>query len=91
MEPKLISLESQSSEARSQNARSLICFFFILIMAKERGLRYSNLFISSKLIISYPYQFCVVCRVHDNVIAILCQSGFMESWPTQLPAVYNRD
>ena len=24
---------------------------------------------------------CVVCRVHDNVIAILCQSGDMESWP----------
>ena len=22
---------------------------------------------------------CVVCRVHDNVIAILCQSGDMES------------
>ena len=35
-----------------------------------------------------------MCRVHDNVIAILCQSGFMESWPRQLrqlAAVYNRD
>ena len=35
----------------------------------------------------YLYQLCVVCRVHDNVIAILCQSGFMESWAGQLEAV----
>ena len=35
----------------------------------------------------YLYQLCVVCRVHDNVIAILCQSGFMESWAGQLAAV----
>ena len=39
------------------------------------------------MILLYPYQLCDVCRVHDNVIAILCQSGFMESWAGQLEAV----